>query len=311
MKTTPVTPADLKKSVLSVPPFARNADLSINAAANQTLIRHLEDGGVSTLLYGGNANFYHISIGEYPAVLDTLEQAAGAQSWVIPSIGPDFGRMMDQARILKGRNFPTAMALPIIAPATPSGVEAGLARAAEAFGRPLITYIKTETYLSPAAVGRLVKSGAVCAIKYAIERKNPREDAYLTALLGEVPAAAIVSGMGERPALVHLQEFGLSAFTSGSVSVAPALSQGILLAAQKGDYATAAALREKFLPLEDLRDGLHQIRVLHEAVSLAGIAPMGPILPLLSNIEPEHHDAIRAAATTLLAANRAGLKAAA
>lgn len=311
MKTTAVTAADLQKSVLSVPPFARNADLSINAAANQALIRHLEAGGISTLLYGGNANFYHIGIGEYPAVLDTLEQAAGAASWVIPSIGPDFGRMMDQVRILKSRQFPTAMALPMVAPATPAGVEAGLARAAEVFGRPLITYIKTETYLSPAAVGRLVKSGAICAIKYAIERPDPRQDDYLTALLGEVPREVIVSGMGERPALVHLREFGLSAFTSGSVSVAPALSQAILRAAQRGDWEMAADLREKFIPLEDLRDGLHQIRVLHEAVSLAGIAPMGPILPLLSNIEPAHHGAIRAAAQALLAANQDSLKAAA
>jgi 4-hydroxy-tetrahydrodipicolinate synthase len=39
-------------------------------------------------------------------------------------------------------------------------------------------------------------------------------------------------------------------------------------------------------------------------VTLAGIADMGPILPPLSNIDAEHHDAIRAAARALLAHDR-------
>jgi dihydrodipicolinate synthase/N-acetylneuraminate lyase len=79
-----------------------------------------------------------------------------------------------------------------------------------------------------------------------------------------------------------------------------------LLAALKAkDWAAAEALRAAYLPLEDLRDALSPIRVLHEAVTLAGIADMGPILPSLSNIEAEHHGAIRAAAHALLAQERA------
>jgi dihydrodipicolinate synthase/N-acetylneuraminate lyase len=303
MKTSAFAPEDLKKSVLSVPPLARNADLSLNEAANQAQVRHLEGGGVTTILYGGNANFYNIGTSDYPAVLDMLERISGAETWVIPSIGPDYGGMIDQARILRDRRFPTAMALPMVSPATADGVETGLARVAEAFGRPLIVYIKTETYITPDAVGRLHEAGAVSAIKYAIERKDPTVDPYLTALLGEVPRDIVVSGMGERPAVVHLQRFGLPSFTSGSVCVAPGLSQAILRACQAGDFAEAGRLRQHFLPLEDQRDALSQIRVLHEAVSLAGIADMGPILPLLSNIEARHHGAIREAALALLAQN--------
>ncbi|HET9148208.1 MAG TPA: dihydrodipicolinate synthase family protein, partial [Acetobacteraceae bacterium] len=241
---------------------------------------------------------------EYPAVLDVIEQEAGADSWVIPSIGPDFGRMLDQARILRGRGFPTAMALPMTAPATPEGVETGLAKVAEALGGPLIVYVKTGQYVTPAGLGRLARAGALCAIKYAIERPDPRQDDYLRALLGEVDRDIIVSGMGERPAIVHLREFGLRSFTSGSVSIAPRLSTAILEACGRGDYTGAERIREYFLPLEDLRDGLHQIRVLHEAVSLAGIADMGRMLPLLSNIGAEHHAAIRDAARLLLARER-------
>src|SRR3954464_14297717 len=106
MKTTPVTTADLSASVLSVPPLARRADLTLNAEANRALIRHLESGGVRTLMYGGNANFYHLGLSEYAATLDLLEEAAGRDSWVIPSAGADFGKLMDQAKVLRGRAFP-------------------------------------------------------------------------------------------------------------------------------------------------------------------------------------------------------------
>ena len=50
MKTGPVQPTDLPRSVIAVPPLARNADLSLNAEANKTLIRHLEDAGITSLM---------------------------------------------------------------------------------------------------------------------------------------------------------------------------------------------------------------------------------------------------------------------
>ena len=95
MKTGAVTPADLARSVLAVPPLARHADLSLNTVANRALIRHLENGGVSTLMYGGNANFYNVGMYEYASILDFLAGAAGTDTWVIPSAGPDFGKLID------------------------------------------------------------------------------------------------------------------------------------------------------------------------------------------------------------------------
>ena len=38
------------------------------------------------------------------------------------------------------------------------------------------------------------------------------------------------------------------------------------------------------MPLEDLRDGISPLRVLHAAVHLAGIADTGPLLPYLANV---------------------------
>jgi dihydrodipicolinate synthase/N-acetylneuraminate lyase len=175
--------------VLSVPPLARNADLTLNRDANRALIRHLEAGGVRTLMYGGNANFYHLATSEYAATLDFLEEAAGADSWVIPSAGADFGKLMDQARILRGRRFPTAMALPFGHPSNDAGVAVALRKFAEALGKPVIAYVKGLNYLEPATLGALVRDGVVCAIKYAIVRDDPSKDAYLSELVQEVDPA--------------------------------------------------------------------------------------------------------------------------
>src|SRR5829696_3560710 len=109
MKTSPVTPADLAASVIAVPPLARHRDLTLNNADNQAMITYLEEGGVTSLLYGGNANLYNVGVSEYVELLDMIEEAAGDDSWVIPSAGPDFGKLMDQAAILKRRDFPTTM----------------------------------------------------------------------------------------------------------------------------------------------------------------------------------------------------------
>ena len=163
MKTSAVSPADLSRSVLAVPPLARNGDLSLNREANVAMIGHLERGGVSTLLYGGNANLYNIGLYEYGALLDMLEQTASPESWVIPSVGPDFGKLLDQAKVLRARAFPTAMVLPQTFPATPDGSERAIRLFAERYGRPVIVYLKAENFLTPAPFARLVVAGLVAA----------------------------------------------------------------------------------------------------------------------------------------------------
>jgi dihydrodipicolinate synthase/N-acetylneuraminate lyase len=193
------------------------------------------------------------------------------------------------------------MVLPLMFPATVEGVEVGIKRFADAYGKPVIVYVKNEPYLTPEAVKRLVDSGCVAGIKYAIVRDDPSKDAYLSKLIDLVDRKYIVSGIGERPAIVHLRDFQLNGFTSGSVCVGPRGSTQLLAALKKKDYAAAEKLRAPYIPLEDLRDGYSPIRVLHEAVRLAGIADTGPMLPLLSNIDAELGERVKKAASELLA----------
>lgn len=305
MKTTPVDSESLCASVLAVPPLARRADLSLAPEANRALIAHLESGGVRTLMYGGNANFYHLPLSEYAATLDFIADAAGADTWVIPSAGADYGKLMDQAAILRGRGFPTAMALPFGHPSNDSGVATALRRFADKLGTPVIAYVKSLGYLEPATLGALARDGVICAIKYAIVREDPAKDPYLDELVRHVDREIIVSGIGERPAIVHLRDFGLKGFTSGSVCVAPRGSMRLLALLKARRYDEAARVREAYLALEDQRDAKGPIRVLHDAVTLAGIADLGPMLPMISNLEAGERDAVKAAAAALLEHDRA------
>ncbi len=304
MKTTPVTAQDLQRSVIAVPPLARNADLSLNEAANKALLGHLEAGGVRNVMYGGNANFYNVGISEYARIVDMLAGLAGADTWILPSVGPDYGKMMDQAAILRSRPFPTAMLLPMSFPYTDAGLAEGVRRFTDALGKPAVVYIKSADYLAPETAARLIEEGRIVAFKYAVVRDNPAEDAYLSAMLKAVDARWIVSGIGERPAIVHYRDFGLKSFTSGSVCVAPRGSMRLLHLLRDGRYDEAEAVREQYLGLEDCRDGISPIRVLHDAVTLAGVADMGPMLPLLTGISPAERERVAPVARALAAWDR-------
>jgi len=304
MNESQIDEREFASTVMAVPPLARRADLSLDIDANAALIRHIEAGGVRTLLYGGNANFYHVAVSEYRELLDMLADNTAPATRVIPAIGPDFGKMLDQARILSQTSYRTAMVLPLSGFTTPAGVEAGLKRVVDTAGIPLTLYIKSEDYVDVDTLARLVDSGTLIAVKYAIVRANPAHDPYLRRLLESVNPSRVISGMGERPALTHMRDFGLAAWTTGSGCIASHAVMGLLAAAKEGRDAEAQRLYDAFMPLETLRDDISLIRVLHDAVTLSGIADMGSILPLLSATPAEHHAAVAQAVRDLLAFER-------
>ena len=303
MVTSPLAPAHFARSVMAVPPLARTADRRVSVEANTRLIRHLESGGVSLLLYGGNANFYHLPLGEYDEVLSMLADIAGPDTLVVPSAGPSYGLLLEQARVVRRHRFPTVMVLPQRGITTSRGVADGIREFSQAAGVPVIVYVKDDGYIEAEDVAALDREGLVSAIKYAVVRADTGTDPYLRHLVSLVPTEKVISGIGEQPAILHVRDFGLGGFTSGCVCVAPRLSQTMLAAVRKGDWAEAERIRALFAPLEDLRNAINPIRVLHQAVDSAGIASTGPLLPLLSNVDPTHVPAIEAAATALLALN--------
>jgi dihydrodipicolinate synthase/N-acetylneuraminate lyase len=293
MRTQRLHPADYAKSVVAVPPLALTPELDVNAAANATLIRHIEQGGVSILLYGGNANLYHIDLGRFRDLLGLLVESAGPDTAIIPSIGPDFGKMIDEAPILREFGIPDVMVLPTAFPVDADGIERGLKVVTEKLGMGVVLYIKRENYIEPKRLEKLIAGGQVRFVKYAVERAEPEKDAYLDGLISAIGRENMASGMGETPLPAHLGKDKLATFTSGGVCIAPAAAMALLRAYKTENIEEAERIRAPFLRFEEVRSRVGGIRVLHDAVTASGIADMGPILPLLSNVPEAEMPAVR------------------
>jgi dihydrodipicolinate synthase/N-acetylneuraminate lyase len=299
MRTSPMLPEDLRTSVIAVPPLARDAQGEISSQENRRLISYLEAGGVRSLLYGGNAVFYHLRPSEFASTLELLAQATGPQTFVVPSVGPSYGLMLDQADILRDFDFPTAMLLPQKEIVDPQGIARGITDLVARSNKPAVLYLKHDRWLPVDLVGKLYRDGLISWIKYAVVRDRPDVDLYLSELLEEVPAERIVSGIGEQPAIVHRKLFGLAGFTTGCGCVAPRLSMRLLAAMNDQDWDQSESIRIEFEPLESLRNAIHPIRVLHEAVAQADIAKTGPIQPMLAPLEPHQQTPVAQAAVAL------------
>ncbi|MDP6115645.1 MAG: dihydrodipicolinate synthase family protein [Planctomycetota bacterium] len=301
MITREITPDDFK-AVFPVPPLARSRDAerSIHSEENRKVIQHIEGGGHRRLMYGGNAVFYHISLREFEATLGILAEHAADDTWAIPSVGPSFGLAISQLDILKDYAFPSAMFLPVGPPQNHEGVYAGISEFVQRWGKPVIVYVKTESNLGVEQIARLFDEGTALALKYAVVRDDPSEDAFLDAILDRVDKSRIISGIGERPAIVHMNKFQLPGFTTGSGCLAPAATQRMFTLLCQGDTAGASAIRERFLALEDARDSMGPINVLHEALRLAGVADTGPLPPMLANISETQRESVKRAALDLL-----------
>lgn len=298
---TELSLADLTTSVIAVPPFAVRDDFSINSGANASLIKHIEAGGVSTILYGGNANVQNWPVSAYAEWMDELEMATAADTWLIPSVGPDWGKMVDHAKLLASRSYPAAMLLPMYGPISEEGLALGIREFVQKSGVRSILYIKSDNYISPKALSALVEEGSVFSIKYAIPRDDTANDPILAAYIDAIGAERIVSGFGEPPALAHLKHFSLAGFTAGCVCIAPTISQQFLKALKEADFDRAEQILRTFEPLEALRTKADPIRALHTAITLSGIADMGPTLPVLTQADETFWPQIEQGARRLLA----------
>jgi dihydrodipicolinate synthase/N-acetylneuraminate lyase len=302
VRTDAVTAADLARTVVAVPPLALKADLAIAEAECRRMVARCEAGGIATILWGGNAQLQHWPVSRYGELLAMAESTAGPETLAVPSLGPDYGRLLDQAIVLARTRFPTAMALPMPAHTTAEGVARALAETAQRAGKPLVAYIRQRDYLAPGGLARLVAEGAVVAVKYGVAMPAAGRDPYLDELVAAIGAERILSGSGELLAVPHLSQHGLAGFTSGCVCLAPRLSGRVCAALRRGDRAALDRLLPPIRALERLRERHGLVRVLHDAVRLAGIAETGPILPMLSNCESELLLEIAAAARALVEA---------
>ncbi|MBD0417530.1 beta/alpha barrel domain-containing protein [Oryzicola mucosus] len=284
MTDATLTPEDFKASVVAVPPIALTQSFKVSPEPNAALVSHIVAGGVSILLYGGNANLYHFGLDDYADALSVME-AASNRARIITSIGPDLGKMLDQAPLVERSHLRNVMLLPVAFPSDSHGVGDGIRRIAARLGFGVILYLKRELYIRPAVLEKLVAEGAVRFVKYAVERADPGEDEYLDSIVAAIGADLVASGMGETPTMNHIGRRGLATYTSGAVCIAPAAAMALLGRLRAGGLANDEPELATFLEFERVRMQLGGIQVLHSAVTASGIADMGPIMPLVSLVK--------------------------
>ncbi len=308
MKTSSVTPADLEASIIALPPIARHADGAINQEESRKVVDWLAAGGVSAFMYGGIAGLFNARLGEYPAVLDLLETLAPTEdAWMVPAFGGDYGKAIEQAAMLRERDFPTAVLLPFWL-VQPGGVATGIRRLADACGKPLMVFFKSPDYLYPEDIAALLADGALCGVEYGVAPDENGDMPHLKRLLDLVGTAdRLIDGAGELT-IVETSKYGIKGYTSGTGLLAPRLSTALLAAVKAGDREGIAALSRIFAPFDAARTAYSAVPVVHDAIRLVGIADTGPMEPFFESFTDTDIVAdITRIATELVARNDAAM----
>ena len=303
--SSPLTPSEFARSVVAVPPIALDAEGRVAVEANRRLMAHIAAGGITTLLYGGNANLYHYGVALFREALHALHAHRPRSARLLFSIGPDFGKAMDQTVEIRRAGVVDVMLLPTAFPSDPRGVAEGARRLADSLGFGLVLYLKRDGYIDPEALGRLVEDGTVGFVKYAVERAEAGTDAYLDAVIAAVGIGKLASGMGETPIHDHLGRRRLATYTSGAACVAPAAANELLALYRAGRDAEAPRLSAPFLAFERLRTRIGGVATLHDAIGLAGLGDFGPLSPMLSNLTAAEKAGIAPVIAQLVAAEAA------
>ena len=75
----------------------------------------------------------------------------------------------------------------------------------------------------------------------------------------------------------------------------------LLAAHRAGDTEEATRLSAPFLRFEQVRASINGFSVMHDAVTLSGIADMGPILPMAGNVPADKRAVVQQAVNDLVA----------
>lgn len=285
-------------------PVALNDDLSVNAPETLRLAAHVRAGGVPALLFGGNANLSAFSLSQFEAVIDLANEAA-RHGPVTLGVGPELGRMLDQAPLIERSSLKNVLVLPIHAPADTHGTADGIRHIADRLGRGVIVDLIRDNHLRPVTLRKLLKEGAIVAVRYAVPMPNPGDDGYLDRVIEVMTPQRMIGGLGEAAILDHLAVRRFGAVTSSAAALVPARIRAIVEAIDGDDTERARKLFTPVLELERVRAMLGPVQVLHDAVSHAGIASMGRQMPMLSPVKAKYRADMEAAVMALLASDRA------
>lgn len=290
------------RNVLVVAITPRDAAGQVDLPGVQRNVEHLLAGGVDFIMPEcGTGLVYDATLEEYEAVVGAFCDAAAGRAWIVPGIGPGYGRSLEMGHIARGLDVAGVMIMPVVGPASAGGVERGMRQITEKVGLPTILYQRRLDIMPVEQVVGLCRLEGVVGLKYAVDDMA----AFDRIVDGAGSQAAMVCGMAEDPSIEYLQH-GAVGFSSGMANFVPRMSRQLLASCEAGDLQEAERLRQLMLPFEDLR-GENAARysgsALHAAMDIAGLAG-GPVIPFAEDVQAEDMGRVEALMAVLMAAER-------
>jgi len=243
--------------------------LNTDRLASETRIA--VDAGIQVIIPGaGTGEFHSLSEAEAVTVLETVAKAIAGQREVslLAPVGLGIERAVRTGTIAKELGAAGLLVMPPVHPYLSDEGVAGYFETIRAeTGMPLWVY-KRGPIPSDAALVRLIESGLIAGVKYAVNDVQA-----VTSFVRDVAGRAeVVCGTAERFApFFHLA--GARGFTSGAAALFPRTSLKLHAALDAGDLPEAMRLRAILEPLENFR--ARQGDALNISVVKAALAILG------------------------------------
>lgn len=291
MPDTGITAADCA-TVLVVAITPRLGDGRVDVGGVRRNAEFLIASGADFLMpMCGTGLVYDASLEEYETAVGAVVDQAGSRAFVVPGIGPGYGRSLEMAAIARSAGAAGVMIMPIVGPASDNGAKAGLEGIARSCRLPVLLYQRRLDIMPVDHVVELCRLEEVVGLKYAVDDLS----AFSRIVVRAGQHAAMICGMAEDPCIDYL-EAGAVGFSSGMANFVPRMSLELLRSFREGDAEAAARLRAEMVPFEDLRgedSARYSSSALHSAMEYAGQAG-GPVVPfaepVAENDLPRLHD---------------------
>ena len=290
------------RNVLVVAITPRRSDFKVDLQGAYKNVRYLVERGVDFIMPAcGTGLVYDMCLEDYEAVVGTFVDAAGDEAWVVPGIGPGFGRSLEMGRIAQSLGVAGVMIMPIVGPASADGVFNGLREIAKAVQLPTILYQRRLDIMPVSSVIRLCEMDNIVGLKYSVEDTEAFE--AIADKAGD--RAAMICGMAEDPCITYMER-GAVGFSSGMANFVPRMSLTLLRTFVSGGTVEAERLRALMVPFEDLRGeraARYSTSALHAAMDVAGLAG-GPVIPFAADVTVEDLPRLHAMVGSLMEKER-------
>lgn len=294
----PALQLDDYKGVLVVTITPRHPDGSVDIDGVKRNAQYLIDRGIRILMpQCGTGLVYDSSLDDYRRTVEAMTDAVGDQAYVIPGVGPGYGRTQEMGRIAREFGVDGVMIMPVVGPASPEGVYTGLSDLVQTLDLPIVLYLKDPRLMPVESTVRLAGMEQVHAIKYAV-----KDLGMFDALVDEIgDDVVLLCGMAEKPA-VEFMDHGAKGYSSGMANFVPKMSLALHNAYMAGNRAEVERIHALMVPFEDIRaegKGKYNAAALHvalERIDLAG----GPVIPMSTNVIYEDLERVRSLTDELM-----------